>query len=396
MKVALIIKDLRHCGAQRVMSRLSFILSEAGHEVYMVLLSGREIDYEYAGELIVVSSTIKNGLLGKILTTIKRTKDLKKIKKTYHFDAAISFLDTPNISNLLTKDKEKVFVSVRNFKSLEDKGLFNFLNKIMIKSLYPKADGVIVVSKAIMKDMAVNYRIPENIMRVIYNPFNIEQIQEQSSDELPDEYQDFYKNHEIIVTVGRLSRQKGYWNLIKSFYYLKKKHPQAGLVIIGDGDQEEKLKRLACDLHIENEVMFTGYQKNPFPFVKRAEIYAMTSLFEGFPNTLVEAMACGTPVVSVDCKSGPREILYKEPCLDQNAAGIEYADYGVLCPAFTDNDDWSIDTVTDNQIAFADAMGSLLENKQLHSDYCVKAIERADFFTFEKCKTYYNDLLKGE
>jgi len=395
MKIALIIKDLRHCGAQRVMARLSFILNNAGHDVYILLLAGQEVDYDYCGDLMVIDATIGKGIFGKITTTLQRTWKLSRVKKTYKFDAAISFLDTPNISNILTKGKEKVFVSVRNYKSLEDKGLFNFLNKLMIKLLYPKADKVIVVSESILLDMAANYKLPKENMRVIYNPFDIEEISNQSTVELPEEFRNFYNNHKVIVTVGRLSYQKGYWNLIKAFAYLKTKLSDIRMVVVGDGDQEVSLLRLAEAYGVEKDILFAGYQKNPFSFIANADVYAMASLFEGFPNALVEAMACGVPVVSVDCKSGPREILYSVTDLRCSSKEIELADYGILCPAFTKTDDWDLKEISVNQKTFANAIEILLKDEQLHSDYANKALQRAKDFSLEKCKHDYLETIMG-
>lgn len=393
MKIALIIKDLRHCGAQRAISRLSYVLEEAGFEICMVMLTAGEIDYPHAGRLIPLGLPIEDGILRKIKSTVIRTQKLKNIKNEYEFDAAISFLDTPNISNILSRGKEKVFVSVRNFKSLEDSGIFGFLNRIMIKRYYPKANRVIVVSKAIAEDMEKNYNIPADKITVIYNPFDIEQIQAQSSEELPEEYRRFYRDHKVIISVGRLDHQKGYCNLLKAFSYLKTKCPDTRLVLIGDGEQTEQLENLAKALKIENDVLFAGYQKNPFAFIKNAHIYALSSLFEGFPNAMVEAMACGVPVASTDCKSGPREILYDSPDLGRDADGIEYADYGILCPVFDLEDNWDHTAISDSQIVFAEAAAALLNDRDLCRRYSQKVLERAKDFTFDICREKYIKLL---
>jgi len=393
MKIALIIKDLRHCGAQRAISRLSFVLEEAGYEIYMVMLTAGEIDYPHDGKLILVGSPIEDGILRKIKNTIIRTLELRKIKKEYNFDAAISFLDTPNISNILSRQKEKVFVSVRNFKSLEDSGIFGFLNRIMIKMLYPKADKIIVVSKAIAADMEVNYNIPREKITVIYNPFDIEQIQSQSNEELPDDYRNFYNGHRVIISVGRLDHQKGYCNLLKAFSYLKTKCPDTRLVLIGDGEQTGQLEELTKALNIENDVLFAGYQKNPFSFIRNAHVYVLSSLFEGFPNAMVEAMACGVPVVSTDCKSGPREILYELPDLSRDADGIEYADYGIISPVFDTEDNWDYTVISDKQKIFAEAIAILLNDHALHQKYSQKAFERVKSFTFDICRRQYIELL---
>ncbi len=393
MRIALIINALGHGGAERVISRLSVIFSDAGHEVFLILFADNKLDYDYTGEIISLNSNIGKGLVGKILSNIKRIKDLRKIKMIYRFDAAISFLDTPNITNIMTKYKEKVIVSVRNFKSIEDKGVYRIINKEMIKILYPKANKVVVVSNALLEDMRNNYKLPKYKLKTIYNPYDIKQICDMGNEVLPYNYQEFYDIHRVIISMGRLTHQKGYWNLIKAFAYLKKKLHNAGLVIIGDGDQEIKLKKLVNSLSLDNDILFVGYQKNPFMFINKSEVYALTSLFEGFPNALVESMACGVPIVSVDCKSGPREILYEEADLDCCAHGIEYADYGILCPAFDDEDTWSPDVFSVNQKNFANAINILLDDSKIWENYSKKAIERAKDFSYEKCKNNYLKLL---
>lgn len=392
MNIALIIKDLRRGGAERVVSRLSVILSEAGHDIYIILFSDASIDYDYAGKVVVLDSKIRKSIIGKIFTNLKRAKDLRNIKEKYKFDVAISFLDSPNILNIITRHKEKVIVSVRNFKSIEDKGIYRIINKALIKVLYPKSDNVVVVSKVLQDDMKRNYRIPDKKLVTIYNPYDIKQITEMSKQDLPLEYRKFYQDHKVIVTMGRLTKQKAYWNLVKAFAYLKEVHNDIGIVFLGDGEQETQLRDLAKSLGVDNSIVFAGYQKNPFMFIGKATTYVMTSLFEGFPNALVEAMACGVPVVSVDCKSGPREILYKHADLKYCASDIEYADYGILCPVFTEEDDWNTDVFSDNQKTLANAINVLLNDSDRWNYFSEKAIERAKDFSYERCLGSYLEL----
>jgi glycosyltransferase involved in cell wall biosynthesis len=396
MRVALIIKNLKHGGAERAMARLSYILSDAGHEVFLILLSSKSIEYDYTGKLITLDSGIRKSIVGKIGNVIRRSRDLKKAKIIYNIEVAISFLDTPNISNILTKGKEKVLVSVRNYKSSEDRGIYGLINKAMIKHLYPKSDNVIAVSEEIKNDLINNYKLKKDKIRVIYNPYDVDKISLKATQKLNEEYEQFYSNSRVIVTVGRLSRQKGYLNLIKSFVQIKKRYNDIKLVIVGDGEQENQLRQLAKDMDIDKDVLFAGYQENPFSFIKSADLYVMTSLFEGFPNAVVEAMACSIPIISVDCKSGPREILYQKPDLGITASKVELADYGIICPPFDEEENWDSKEITNSQMLFSSAIELLLNDNKLYSMYASKAFERANHFSFEECKKRYNELITGE
>lgn len=109
------------------------------------------------------------------------------------------------------------------------------------------------------------------------------------------------------------------------------------LAILGRGELEDYLKQLACEMDLEKDVYFLGFQKNPFKFISKSKIYVFPSLYEGFPNALCEAMACGVTVISSDCKSGPREILAPETNIDGETKIIEYAKYGMLLPVCDDN-----------------------------------------------------------
>jgi len=395
MRIALIIKNLKHGGAERAVARLSYVLNDAKHEVFLILFSNKYIEYDYKGKLIILDSKIRKSVLGKIGSVIKRSRDLKKAKRLHNIDVAISFLDTPNISNILSKGKEKVLVSVRNYKSLEDRGVFGLINKVMIKRLYPKSNYIVAVSEEIKNDLIVNYKIKKDKIRVIYNPYDVNQISLKSQQEMSKKYKEFYSNSRVIVTVGRLERQKGYWNLIKSFAFLRKQYNDIKLVIVGDGNQEKQLQQLSKDLNVDKDILFAGYQENPFNFIKSSYLYVMTSLFEGFPNAMVEAMACRIPIISVDCKSGPREILYQKPELGITARKIEFADYGILCPPFYEQENWNAKEITNNQILFSSAIEVLLNDKELYSVYANKAFERANHFSFYECKKRYNELITG-
>ena len=126
--------------------------------------------------------------------------------------------------------------------------------------------------------------------------------------EEPVEKEWFHQNIPVIISVGRLSKEKGFDILIKAFEKVQK-DIDCRLVIIGDGPLKDELEELADELGIAEMVWMPGYDANPYKYVSKADVFVLSSFFEGLPNTLIEALAVGTPCVATSCKSGPKEIL---------------------------------------------------------------------------------------
>ena len=158
---------------------------------------------------------------------------------------------------------------------------------------------------------------------------NIKEIEISAKEPLDKEYVDIFKNP-TIINMGQMGKQKNQKDLIKAFKKIKEKIKNAKLVILGQGNLEPELKGLSKSLGIENDVYFLGWQKNPFKFLANSKIFVLSSLWEGLPYVLLEAMASGLPVVSYDCRSGPREILAPKTDSSFQTKNIEFAEYGIL------------------------------------------------------------------
>ena len=390
--VAIIIPELTNGGAERVASNLSLNISEDKFNKYIIVYNSEKTLYPYGGKLININTKATPNPIGKIINLIKRFFKLKQIKRQYNIHTTISLLANPNIMNIFTKTNDKVIVSVRNFVSKANKGFYGRVYNASIKFLYNKADKVVVVSRAIKNDLIMNFGLDQTKIKVIYNFYDIERINELAKEEIEEQYKDIFKNP-TIITVGRLSQQKGQWHLIRAFKEIKQEISNAKLVILGQGELKNYLRQLAMDLGLGNDIYFLGFQENPFKYIARSTIYVLPSLYEGFPNALCEAMACRIPVVSSDCKSGPREILAPGTDIDLEAQNIEYEKYGILVPVCNGIMYKHDDKLTREERFLSKSIIDLLSNKELLEKYSTRAFRRSEDFCKENIiKIWENEI----
>lgn len=178
---------------------------------------------------------------------------------------------------------------------------------VLMRLAYRRATGVVAVSAGVADGLARLTGLPRERVTVIHNPIVSPEIAQQCAQDLchawlrPGE-------PPVVIAVGRLTAQKDPHTLLRAFALLRTWRP-ARLLLLGEGELRADLERLARTLGVSDSVSFAGFQPNPFAFLARAAVLALSSRWEGFGNVLVEALACGTQVVSTDCPSGPREIL---------------------------------------------------------------------------------------
>jgi glycosyltransferase involved in cell wall biosynthesis len=185
----------------------------------------------------------------------------------------------------------------------------------------------------------------------ISNGYDIVNIKNKASEEI-GEMESLFKNHEILITVGRLVHDKSQWNLIRIFSELRKNNPKLKLVILGEGPLLDSLISLcnSCDLNAFNynnptlkmshhyDVFFLGFVKNPYKYVSKSKLFILTSLYEGLPNVVIESLIVNTPCVVSDCLTGPREILFPDADLLCQTKNEMMADCGILLPVFDGNE----------------------------------------------------------
>jgi len=232
--------------------------------------------------------------------------------------------------------------------------------------------------------------VPEKKIRLIHNPVNIEAIAKLMREDIASDEEAYFSGPAIIV-VGRLNRIKAQWNIIRALPEVLKCVPDCRIVFIGKGELEEYLRDLAESCGVGESVHFLGYKRNPFAYLSRASVFVLCSSREGFPNVIVEAMACGVPVISTDCKSGPREICAPES--SGTAVSVEYAEYGILVPPCEDRIPKANEPLSPCECSLVEATCELLQNHSLSERYRKAGQHRAEDFDSRIIMEQYRDVL---
>jgi len=397
VKLYFLINSLAGGGAEKVAIRLSDHLPMSAF-----ILLERDVKYKTDKPIFFLSNhSTKTSPIIKTLSIPTYAYKLSKFLETT--SPVVSFLERANFVNIISMlfKKHRAIISVRMDQQKGHVGLRE-LNKLLVKILYPKADLIIAVSYGV-KQSLINLGIEEEKIKVIYNPYPIDEIRELAKEPLGN-YEEIFK-HPVLITAGRLTKQKGQWYLIRVFKALKEKHKDLKLVILGEGELKDYLVKLSEELGLKTyfwdrdelsesfDVYFLGFQKNPFKFIARSKLFIFPSLWEGFPNALVEAMACGVPVVSSDCRSGPREILAPNTDFNYQTQKPEFAEYGVLMPVFEVKYKSAEEPLGEREIIWVETMDKLLEDESLRKHYSEKAKQRAEDFSIEKIVEEWKEVL---
>jgi len=374
MNILFLINEFERGGAERVVSYLLNQPPKSHPEIVPILFTLEKSDYAYS-----ISDKIKiySGSKYHSSNFIKFIKlpflalRLKRIIKQNNVKKVISFLTRANYVNILSRycgSDHHCIISERNTPSLVygSWSMTDIINRLLIRYLYPSCEEIIAVSKGVQIDLEDKFHISEDKISVIYNPYDIVQIKQKSQEDPKHVWLENI-SYTTIINIGRLEKQKNQTLLLRAFKQVNDRHPESRLLILGEGSERKHLSKLIRDLGIDSKVQIPGQQNNPFTYLSKADLFVLSSDFEGFPNVLVEAMVCGCPVISTDCPSGPNEI-------------ITHNINGILVP-----------------IGDIDAMSSaivlLIKNNQLRNTLIKNAKKRVSDFSLDKIINQYYQLL---
>jgi len=327
MRIAILIYSLSSGGAERVASYLIEYFCDLGYEVNLFLMNDR-ISYPLHKEIKIhyleKSNPKENGIL-KLLKIPRLAYLYSKQCKAMEISHSLSLMTRPNYINIISRffgNKSKIIINERAFPSLQYgyPTLQSFINKRLIKILFPQADLILGNSRGNVQDLKENFGIPESKLMVINNPINLSKV--KSSMPIKGFYDSDFLN---LITIGRLEIGKNHKMLIDAISEI----PFARLYIIGDGILNDELVSYVKKINLAERVFFLGFQNDPFKYIKAADVFVFGSNHEGFPNVLLEAMACEIPIVSTNCKAGPSEIMEVEEEFSDN---IMSSEYGFLVP----------------------------------------------------------------
>ena len=177
----------------------------------------------------------------------------------------------------------------------------------LLRRMYPEADRIIAVSRGVADDLRTLVGLPPELVTTVYNPVVDSELAKKA--EAPIDHPWFMPGAPpVIIAVGRLTEQKDFPTLLRAFAQVRAQR-QARLLLLGEGELRRKLEALVRELGVDQDVSLPGFASNPFAYMARAAVFVLSSTYEGLPGVLIQALACGCPVVSTDCPSGPAEIL---------------------------------------------------------------------------------------
>lgn len=386
---------LHQGGFERVCVKTARLMQDF-YNVYIVIFSSKDINYDVTGlNVIDINVPSEKGKVKKILNVLKRTVRIRKVKKDLKCNIAYSF-GSANYANVLSGGPGKVLTGLRCQTDME--------NPKLIRLFCQKSDQVLSCSKEILRQLKTDFDYDKSTY--IYNPLDIDDVRKKGAEEVTDAPFAAEKNADddiiIISNMGRNDYIKGNWHLVKAFNIVQKEYPKARLQIFGSGDWSA-YKEMAEKMGIADKAAFPGLRKNPFAYVSGSDIYVCSSNHEGFPNAVLEALALGKPVISADCKTGPREILlsdeeYSRLIADKpdgsSVSSPVHGQYGILIPDMGEKEDMDITHVTPEEELLAQQILELIKDRELRRKYAGKAEERALFYTPGKYKDSIHEILK--
>lgn len=357
-KITLLFPSLRGGGIEKQLLRFSEELIKHNFNVDVVVINTINSAYKPNSKINLINLNTRQ--IRYALFPLIRY--LKRAKPEIIFCAETPLNAIAILAKKITGFPNKLLISEHNHLSSVTKQAKRFgdlIRPYIAKHLYPHADLIITVSKGIADDLIQTGKLNPQKIKTLYNMFDIQDINVKSKVEAIHFPKDSLPT---ILNIGRLSQQKDQATLIQAFSIVRKKIA-CRLLILGEGNEREKLTQLIKQLHLENDILMPGFVSNPYAYITRANLFVLSSTHEGLPGVLIEALACGTSIVSTNCPSGPAEIL-------------ENGKYGSLTP---------VGDVT----ALANAIQKALEHP--HSPNILRA--QAMNFSIDKLMPQYLDLL---
>lgn len=352
VRLLFVLPTLKGGGAERVVCNLMNGLNKDIFEINLFLFNKKGVYWNLIDKKINIFLASKKENISKfsIISSLYKTgKDMDIIV------ASMELMPTymAVMVAILLRKKVIGWVHINIDSILNDKNkIIRFLHRnILLKFFYNKLDRIIAVSNGAKENIS-RYLNDKNRNRVecIYNPIKINEIKEKAKEKIEEKIE-----NPFIIGIGRLERQKNFILLIKAYRILLDRGIKHNLIILGQGSQKEYLINEVKNLNMEEKVKFLGFKENPYKYLNQADVFIQSSIYEGLPTVLIEALVLNVPVVATNCPDGANEIL-------------DNGKYGLLIKM-------------NDEEALADAIEKILNDKDLQKKYKIKskdAISRFD------------------
>lgn len=305
MHLAIVTKDLTGGGAARAMVKLANGLA-ARHRVDLVLVKAvgpylEEVSSDV--DIVDLGAPRTIAAIPRLVRYLRRSRPEAMLSALRHVNvmAIISrFLARAKIC-LVVSERNMISVSVRSSPRMRDR-----LFVVLIPLLYRFADAIVAIASDIRDELGNRFRLPTGKIHLIYNPIVTDELFARAKEAVDEPW--FDDQQPTVLAVGRLTEHKNYQLLVRAFGRVLEEQ-EARLVILGDGPERQNLDELAREVGIADRVSIPGFVPNVYKFMSRSDLFVHPSRWEGLPGVLIEAMACGVPIVASDAPGGSAEVL---------------------------------------------------------------------------------------
>lgn len=306
-KVVFIIKTLNGGGAEKVILNLAKLLKEKENIDSHIIIFSKEHQHIIDKDINIHFITLpKKTFLNSFFYKRKSAKIIEYYIKHNIGEIKAIFSNLTFCDKIMKYSKLPVWHIIHSTTSIAEwgnkKGISRLIAKNKTKNYYSNHPSI-CVSQGVLDDF--KKYINKNAIS-IYNPVNLEMIEKLSKEKIPEQEKELL-GKEYIIAVGNIKKAKNYPLLIKA--YAKSKIKENLLIIGNFADTYKQCAALVKSLNVANKVIFLGFKANPYPYIKKSNLFVLSSLYEGLPTVLLESISLGIPVISTDCKSGPSEIL---------------------------------------------------------------------------------------